>query len=142
MKAEIGIIGGSGFYSLLENAKEIDVDTAYGKPSGRISIGKMGGKDVAFLPRHGSAHSIPPHKVPYRANIQALHDLGVRRIIATNATGSLNPEFKVGQIVAVEFQHFCPKTVSGFMSAFTNHLNGDYIGESRYGNKNQGNDNL
>ncbi len=102
MKAEIGIIGGSGFYSLLENAEEVDVDTDYGKPSGKIPIGKINGRDVAFLPRHGSKHSIPPHKVPYRANIQALYDLGVRRIIATNATGSLNPEFKVGQIVAFD----------------------------------------
>lgn len=102
MKAEIGIIGGSGFYSLLENAKRIDVDTDYGKPSDRIAIGKMSGRDVAFIPRHGSRHTLPPHKVPYRANIQALCDLGVSRIIATNAMGSLNPRFRIGQIVALD----------------------------------------
>ena len=102
MQAEVGIIGGSGFYSLLENAQSIDVETAYGRPSDKVSIGKIGGRDVAFIPRHGSKHLIPPHKVPYRANIQALYDLGVKRIIATNAVGSLNPEFKVGQIVALD----------------------------------------
>lgn len=100
MQAEVGIIGGSGFYSLLENAESLDVETAYGKPSDRVSIGKIAGRSVAFIPRHGAKHTVPPHKVPYRANIQALSDLGVKRIIATNAVGSLNPEFKVGQIVA------------------------------------------
>lgn len=102
LKTEIGIIGGSGFYSLLENAKSIDVDTEYGKPSDKISIGRIEGRGVAFIPRHGARHSFPPHRVPYRANIQALYDLGVRRIIATNAVGSLNPKFPVGQIVALD----------------------------------------
>lgn len=102
MDAEVGIIGGSGFYSLLENAEDIDVNTEYGKPSGKVSIGDIAGRKVAFIPRHGGKHTFPPHKVPYRANIQALYDLGVRRIIATNAVGSLNPKFKIGQIVAFD----------------------------------------
>jgi 5'-methylthioadenosine phosphorylase len=102
MDAEIGIIGGSGFYSLLENAQSIDVDTEYGRPSDKVSLGSILNKKIAFIPRHGSKHLIPPHKVPYRANIQALYDLGVKRIIATNAVGSLNPQFKVGQIVALD----------------------------------------
>jgi len=110
MDAEIGIIGGSGFYSLLENAKSIDVDTEYGRPSEGISIGELSGRKVAFIPRHGKKHTYPPHLVPYRANIQALSDLGVKRIIATNAVGSLNPKFKVGQIVAFD--------------QFINHTNG------------------
>ncbi len=108
MKAEIGIIGGSGFYSMLENAESIDVNTEYGKPSDKVSIGKISGKNVAFIPRHGTKHSFPPHRVPYRANIQALYDLGVTRIIASNAVGSLNPKFKVGQIVA--FDQFVNQT--------------------------------
>ncbi len=102
MEAEIGIIGGSGFYSMLENAQSIEVDTKYGKPSDKISIGELSGSRVAFLPRHGSRHSFPPHMVPYRANIEALNQLGVKRIIATNATGSLNPDYKVGEIVAFD----------------------------------------
>ncbi len=108
MKAEIGIIGGSGFYSLLEDAESLDIETEYGKPSDRVSIGKISGRNVAFIPRHGSRHAFPPHKVPYRANIQALHELGVKRIIATNAVGSLNPKYKVGQIVA--FDQFVNQT--------------------------------
>lgn len=106
--AEIGIIGGSGFYSMLEDAQSMELETEYGKPSDKVSIGTMSGKRVAFIPRHGSKHTFPPHKVPYRANIQALYDLGVRRIIATNAVGSLNPKFGVGKIVA--FDQFINQT--------------------------------
>jgi 5'-methylthioadenosine phosphorylase len=108
MDAELGIIGGSGFYSLLEDAESIDVTTEYGKPSDSISIGKIAGRNVAFIPRHGNRHTLPPHKVPYRANIQALYDLGVRRVIATNAVGSINPDYKIGQIVA--FDQFVDRT--------------------------------
>ncbi len=99
MEAEVGIIGGSGFYSLLENAESVDVETEYGKPSDRISVGVIGGKKVAFLPRHGGKHTIPPHKVPYRANIAALYGLGVRRIIATSALGALDRKLRIGQVV-------------------------------------------
>lgn len=99
MEVEIGIIGGSGFYSLLENSETVEIPTEYGKPSDKVSIGRIGGRAIAFIPRHGGKHTIPPHLVPYRANIQALHSLGVKRIIATNATGSLNPDFKIGEIV-------------------------------------------
>jgi 5'-methylthioadenosine phosphorylase len=99
MEAEIGIIGGSGFYSLLEDAETVEINTRYGKPSDRISIGTIGDKKVAFLPRHGERHTIPPHKVPYRANIEALNSIGVKRIIATGASGSLKREYGIGQIV-------------------------------------------
>lgn len=98
MDSEIGIIGGSGLYSLLENAEEVSVDTKYGSPSDKISVGTLAGVNVAFLPRHAKKHTIPPHKVPYRANIEALRKLGVKRIIATNAVGSLKPEYKPGFI--------------------------------------------
>ncbi len=97
MKAEIGVIGGSGFYSLLEGAETVNPDTEYGKPSDPITIGTIKGRGVAFLSRHGARHRIPPQNVPYRANIAALKGLGVKRIIATNAVGSLNPGFKPGE---------------------------------------------
>jgi 5'-methylthioadenosine phosphorylase len=99
MKAEIGIIGGSGFYSLLEDYESIQLDTEYGKPSAEIALGRIGGKTVAFIPRHGKNHTIPPHKVPYRANIAALADLGVKRIIATASVGSLKEEYAPGEFV-------------------------------------------
>jgi len=98
MEAEIGIIGGSGLYSLLDDAQEIEVDTKYGKPSSTIAVGTMGGKRVAFLARHGKKHTIPPHKVNYKANIAALKQLGVKRIIASAAVGSLDPSYKPGEL--------------------------------------------
>lgn len=100
--AEIGIIGGSGFYSLLKEYESIDLDTPYGKPSDTIAVGQLRGKTVAFLPRHGSKHTMPPHKVPYRANIEALSMLGVKRIIATAAMGSLKEEYEPGDFVLMD----------------------------------------
>lgn len=100
--AEIGIIGGSGFYSMISNPKSVEVTTEYGKPSDSISIGEIGGRKVAFLPRHGSKHTIPPAQVPYRANIKALQQLGVTQIIATAAMGSLNPEYGIGTIALLD----------------------------------------
>ncbi len=94
----IGIIGGSGFYSLLEDARAVDIGTDYGKPSSEISVGSIGGTEVAFLARHGTRHTLPPHKVPYKANIEALARLGVERIISTNAVGSLNASYKPGDL--------------------------------------------
>ena len=102
MKARIGIIGGTGLYSLVEVEEEVNPLTQYGKPSSPISIGKIGGKEVAFLSRHGKDHTIAPHKVPYRANIQALADLGVERIISSNAVGSLRMEYKPGDFVFID----------------------------------------
>jgi 5'-methylthioadenosine phosphorylase len=98
MKADIGIIGGSGFYSLLEDVERVKQKTKYGMPSDDVSIGMLGGKSVAFIPRHGSKHTIPPHKVPYRANVAALKECGITRIIASNAVGSLNPKFKPSEM--------------------------------------------
>lgn len=99
MEAEIGIIGGSGFYSMLENAEKIEVETDYGRPSGTISVGEIKGRKVAFLSRHGAKHSIPPHKVPFRANIEALHKIGVKQILVTSALGSLKLDYKPGDFV-------------------------------------------
>jgi len=104
----IGLIGGSGFYKFFDpvkpdgrgiNSKEIVVKTRYGLPSDKITIGTIFGKKVAFLPRHGRKHTIPPHKINYRANIEALKKLGVDRIIAPSAVGSLKAKIKPGEIV-------------------------------------------
>lgn len=98
-KAEIGIFGGSGLYSLLSGGEAVDVETRYGKPSDSITLGEIAGRKVAFLPRHGSRHHLPPHKVPYRANIDAMDQLGVTRIISTSAVGSLRMDFMPGDFV-------------------------------------------
>ncbi|MDI6105325.1 S-methyl-5'-thioadenosine phosphorylase [Actinoplanes sp. NEAU-A12] len=97
--AEIGVIGGSGLYALLDNATEHEVDTPFGPPSDRITVAEVGGRRVAFLPRHGRDHRFPPHKIPYRANLWALRSLGVRQIIAPCAVGGLRPELGPGTFV-------------------------------------------
>lgn len=101
-KAEIGIIGGSGFYALLKDPKQLEMKNKYGKSSAPLALGKLGARSVAFIPRHGASHTIPPHKVPYRANIQALADLGVKRIIATGAMGSLTRDYAPGDFVFLD----------------------------------------
>jgi 5'-methylthioadenosine phosphorylase len=100
-QAEIGIFGGTGIYDsgLLQEVKEITVDTPYGKPSNSITIGVFKGRKVAFMPRHGKKHTIPPHLINYRANIWAFKQLGVTRIIAPSAVGSLKEELAPGQFV-------------------------------------------
>jgi len=97
LKTRIAIIGGSGLEKLFEKPKQSIIKTPYGAAP-FVSIGKMGGKQVVFLPRHGPNHSVPPHRINYRANIWALHALGVKRIFATNAVGAINCDFKPGQI--------------------------------------------
>ncbi|GLX02177.1 S-methyl-5'-thioadenosine phosphorylase [Microtetraspora sp. NBRC 16547] len=98
-RADIGVIGGSGFYSLLDDAKEVQVGTPYGPPSDTITLGRIGGRSVAFLPRHGRGHVHPPHTIPYRANMWALRSLGVRQVIAPCAVGSLRAEYGPGTLV-------------------------------------------
>ena len=95
---EIGIFGGTGIYDsgLLEDTQEIDIDTPYGKPSDTITMGTFKGRKIAFLPRHGKKHSIPPHKINFKANIWAFKELGITRIIAPSAVGSLKEEFEPG----------------------------------------------
>ena len=89
LAADIGVFGGSGFYSLLENVREVQIDTPYGTPSDSLYLANLDGKRVAFLPRHGRNHTIPPHAINYRANVWAMHHLGVRFIISPCAAGSL-----------------------------------------------------
>jgi 5'-methylthioadenosine phosphorylase len=105
-RAEIGVFGGSGFYSFLKSAKEVSVRTPYGRPSGKVRLSAVEGRKVAFLPRHGVHHQYPPHKIPYRANVHAFKQLGVSRIIAPNAVGSLKPEVEPGDLV------FCDQFVN------------------------------
>jgi 5'-methylthioadenosine phosphorylase len=95
----VGIIGGSGFYSLLADAEEHRPDTPYGPPSGAITTGSLAGRPVAFVPRHGEDHRFPPHRVPYRANVWALRSLGVTQVVSMSAVGSLRADRPTGTIV-------------------------------------------
>ncbi|MGR4065877.1 MAG: S-methyl-5'-thioadenosine phosphorylase [Vulcanimicrobiaceae bacterium] len=101
-RADIGVFGGSGFYSLIENAREVWVETPYGMPSDLIALGEMSGKKVAFLPRHGKDHRFPPQSINYRANLWAMKMLGVSSIIAPNACGSLKKSVKPGSMVVCD----------------------------------------
>jgi len=96
MSIKIGIIGGSGLskMGIIKNTEEIEVNTPFGKPSDKITLGKIEGVNIAFIPRHGKGHAIPPHKVNYRANIFALKECGVEYLISTAAVGSLKKELK------------------------------------------------
>lgn len=95
----VGIIGGSGFYSLLDDAQEHDPETPYGSPSGTITTGTLAGREVAFVPRHGAGHRYPPHRVPYRANVWALRSLGVTQVVSLSAVGSLRADRPTGTMV-------------------------------------------
>lgn len=96
----LGVIGGSGFYTFFgSDADDVTVDTPYGAPSAPVTVGAIEGHDVAFLPRHGAKHEFSAHTVPYRANMWALRKLGVRRVLAPCAVGSLKPELGPGSIV-------------------------------------------
>ncbi|MBC7808659.1 MAG: S-methyl-5'-thioadenosine phosphorylase [Akkermansiaceae bacterium] len=98
--ATVGVFGGSGFYSFLTgDVREVKIDTPYGPPSDAVTLAGIGGKTVAFLPRHGRNHTIPPHKINYRANLWAMKSLGVTDIIGPNACGSLQPHVKPGDFV-------------------------------------------
>jgi 5'-methylthioadenosine phosphorylase len=101
-RAEIGVFGGSGLYTLLEAVEEVKVDTPYGAPSDLVALGKIEGRRVAFLPRHGKRHQYPPHVIPYRANLWAMKSLGVTRIVAPCVVGSLQPHIKPGDIVVCD----------------------------------------
>ena len=100
--AEIGIFGGSGFYSLLDDVREIKVDTPYGAPSDSLFLAEVAGRRVAFLPRHGRRHTIPPHRINYRANVWAMRSLGVKAAISPCAAGSLQLAVKPGDFVVCD----------------------------------------
>jgi len=101
-KAEIGVFGGSGFYSFLEKVEEYSIETPYGAPSDKVTIGEIGERKVAFLPRHGRYHQYPPHEINYRANVYAMKCLGVTQILGPCACGSLQPHIKPGDFVVCD----------------------------------------
>lgn len=101
-KAEIGVFGGSGFYSLLSNVREVKVDTPYGPPSDVVFLAEVAGRNVAFLPRHGRSHTLPPHKINYRANVWAMRSLGVQAVISPCAAGSLQKHVAPGSFVVTD----------------------------------------
>ena len=100
--AEIGVFGGSGFYSFLEDVTHVPVHTPYGPPSAPVAVGTIEGRSVAFLPRHGVHHEVPPHRVNYRANVWAMRELGVQRLIGPCAAGSLQPSVKPEDFVVLD----------------------------------------
>lgn len=102
LKADIGIFGGSGLYSLFEKSQTVRIKTPYGAPSAPVTIAEISGKKIAFLPRHGLKHQFPPHKVPYKANIHAFKQLGVKTIISPCAAGSLSARVKPGDFVILD----------------------------------------
>ena len=101
-EAEIGIFGGSGFYSFLDAVEEVEVETPFGKPSAPVTIGELSGRRVAFLPRHGREHELPPAQINYRANVWAMKELGVRRIIGPCASGALRADLQLGEFVVCD----------------------------------------
>ncbi len=116
-QAEIGIFGGTGIYDsgLLNESKEINVDTPYGKTSDSITIGNFKGRQIAFMPRHGKKHTIPPHMINFRANIWAFKELGIKRIIAPSAVGSLKEEFMPGHFaLPSQFLDFTKSRIGSF----------------------------
>jgi 5'-methylthioadenosine phosphorylase len=116
-EADIGIIGGSGVYSpeILEDTREVKVYTPYGAPSDMITIGSLKGRQVAFIPRHGRRHTIPPHNINSRANIWAMKELGVTRIISPSAVGSLRENIKPGEfVVPDQIIDFTKRRISTF----------------------------
>jgi 5'-methylthioadenosine phosphorylase len=95
----IGIFGGSGFYRFLDDVEEMPLATPYGPPSAPVRVGRVEGTEVAFMPRHGDEHTLPPHRINYRANVWAMKEVGVRRIVGPCAVGSLKPELEPGTFV-------------------------------------------
>ena len=103
MNSKIGVIGGSGLYSLFEGKVDtIKVETPFGDPSDEFSLGKISGQEVVFLPRHGRKHTILPSEINYRANIYAMKKLGVSKIISISAVGSLREDYRPRDVVIVD----------------------------------------
>jgi 5'-methylthioadenosine phosphorylase len=97
--ADIGVFGGSGFTAFLDEVETVDLDTPYGKPAAPPVVGEVGGRRVAFIPRHGAKHEYPPHRIPYLANVWAMKELGVKRVVGPNACGSLQEHVRPGDFV-------------------------------------------
>jgi 5'-methylthioadenosine phosphorylase len=101
--ADIAVIGGSGFYRLpLEGERRLTLQTPYGPMSDSVTLGRLGGRNVAFLPRHGREHQLPPHRIPYRANLYSLKELGVTQIVGCCAVGALTAAHEVGSFASAQ----------------------------------------
>lgn len=100
--AMLGVFGGSGFYEFLDDVEEVVLDTPYGATAAPIAIGTIRGRRLAFMPRHGRGHEFVAHRVPFRANVWAMHEIGVRAIVAPCSVGSLQPDIHPGQLVVVD----------------------------------------
>ncbi|MGH9128266.1 MAG: S-methyl-5'-thioadenosine phosphorylase [Acidimicrobiales bacterium] len=122
MRAEIGVIGGSGFYRWLDDATEVTVDTPYGAPSSPLALGEIAGRSVAFLARHGIGHTLPPHRVNYRANLWALREVGCSRVIGPCAVGSLSADLAPGDLVV------CDQLVDRTCGRADTYLDGPVVG--------------
>lgn len=123
--SKIGIIGGTGFYSLFSGAESAKLDnTGAGKA---VSIGYIGGRAVAFIPRHGSNHTIPPHKIQYKENIETLHRAGVERVISSTAVGSLRRDYRIGDFVFTDqFINMTSGRESTFFDSEVRHVSTAY----------------
>lgn len=97
--ADVAIIGGTGFYEFLTDPEQVDPATPYGEASGPVSVGTVGDRRVAFLPRHAAGHALPPHRINHRANLWLLRSLGVRQVLAPCAVGGLLPSVAPGDVV-------------------------------------------
>jgi 5'-methylthioadenosine phosphorylase len=98
----VGVFGGSGFYRFLDDVEEVTVDTPYGPPSAAVRVGEIEGTRMAFMPRHGDGHDLPPHRINYRANLWAMREVGARRIVGPSACGSLKPDLTPGTFVVAD----------------------------------------
>jgi 5'-methylthioadenosine phosphorylase len=98
----IGVFGGSGFYEFIDVVEELQLETPFGPPSAALRVGEIDGRQVAFMPRHGEKHQFPAHKVNFRANLWAMREAGVRRIIGPCACGSLQPDLHPGTFVVAD----------------------------------------
>src|SRR5205823_4699257 len=122
---KVGVIGGSGLYAMaaLENVREVEVTTPFGRPSDACIVGTLHGRDMVFLPRHGRGHRLPPSAINFRANIYGLKALGVEWVIAVSAVGSMREEIHPGHLVIPD--QFIDRTrsrVSTFFEDITVHV--------------------
>lgn len=128
---EIGIIGGSGFYDFPDmlNPQEVHVETPYADVLG-VKVGQVGERTVAFMARHGSGHRLPPHKINYRANIWALKELGVKKIISINAVGGIDSDMPPGAILLpdqiIDYTYSREHTFVDLLNDQLNHIDFTY----------------
>ena len=120
----IGVFGGSGLRTFLDDVELVPVDTPYGAPSAAVAIGHVDGRGVAFMPRHGTSHELPPHRINYRANLWAFRSLGVQRVIAPCASGSLQPHVRPGDLVLCDqlVDRTSARRATFFDGPVTNHV--------------------